>query len=357
MKVTSNRGNQEGIVSRRCLCLVLVAILTIFFANGLKAEPPKAPPGMVLIPAGTYLMGSNSKLAQENETPPHTVQVKSFYMDKTEVTNESFAAFVKATGFVTAAEKDLNAKDYPDAPPELLKAGSLLFAQTNGPVPLDDHMRWWKFVAGANWRKPLGPGSDIKGKDKHPVVCMTWEDALAYAKWAEKRLPTEAEWEWAARGGLAEKDYVWGDQLQPNGKHQANLWQGDFPARDTAEDGYAGTAPVKSFPANGYGLHDISGNVWEFTSDWYDPDYYLRSPKFPEGPTREEALDMKRRKRATSDTRQQLATIPHKVIRGGSFLCNNCYCLGYRPSARQITDTITATNHTGFRCVRSVDAR
>lgn len=307
---------------------------------------------MVWIPGGEFYMGSDE--GEPNETPVHQVRVKGFWMDETEVTNAQFAEFVEATGYVTQGEKSFSPEDYPNAPPEALKAGSLLFKKTDAPVPLDNHTRWWEFIPGADWRHPFGPGSSIEGKEDHPVVCISWDDAQAYAKWAGKRLPTEAEWEFAARGGLENTSYVWGDEFLPEGNHHANLWQGDFPHENTAEDGFATTSPVKSFPPNGYGLYDISGNVWEFVQDWYDPDYYIRSPEInPLGPTRDQVLDPSRRIRAGSDARRQLATTPHKVIRGGSYLCNDCYCKGYRPSARQISDMITSTNHTGFRCAKS----
>ena len=314
-----------------------------------------APEGMVWIPGGEFLMGSNLEFAEVKETPPHTVRIKGFYMDETEVTNERFGEFIQATGYVTVAERPFDPADYPNADPEALKPGSLIFVKSEGPVPLDNHGRWWAFVAGANWRHPEGPGSTIEGKGDHPVVCVTWEDATSYAKWAGKRLPTEAEWEFAAKGGLGnDVPYAWGKTFKVDGKIPANLWQGEFPYENTAEDGFVATAAVKSYPPNGYGLYDMAGNVWEFVSDWYDPDYYLRSPEFnPAGPSATEAMDFNRRLRFESDVRESLRIVPHKVIRGGSFLCNDCYCRGYRPTARQTTDAITSTNHTGFRCVKS----
>ncbi len=314
-----------------------------------KVSPPN---GMKWIPGGEFQMGSNE--GQPNEQPVHKVRVKSFWMDETEVTNAEFRKFVEATGYVTLGEKSFDPKDYPNAPPGTLDAGSLIFKKSDGPVPLTDHMQWWEFKAGSDWKHPEGPDSNIVGRDDHPVVCISWDDANAYAKWAGKRLPTEAEWEFAARGGLKNSTYAWGEDFAPEGALQANLWQGDFPQENTAEDGFDTTAPVKSYPPNGYGLYDISGNVWEYVQDWYDPDYYIRSPEFsPMGPTKEQVLDPTARIRPNADPRPQLATTPHKVIRGGSFLCNDCYCKGYRPSARQITDTITSTNHTGFRCVQT----
>lgn len=343
--------------------LLAVLPLVLLASNGCErgGEPPartggpeRAPEGMVWIPGGEFRMGSDGDLAQPNETPPHTVRIKGFYMDATEVTNAQFRKFVEATGYVTLAEKDFDPADYPNADADALKAGSLVFTPSEGPIPLDYHMRWWTFTPGANWRHPSGPGSSIEGKDAHPVVCVAWDDARAYAEWAGKRLPTEAEWEFAARGGLKDAAYAWGDSFEIDGRIPANLWQGNFPYEDTGEDGFQGTAPVKQFPPNGYGLYDIAGNVWEFVQDWYDPDYYMRSPEFnPLGPTEELVMDFSKRLRWHSDTRESLTITPHKVIRGGSFLCNDCYCLGYRPTARQVTDMITATNHTGFRCVKS----
>ena len=277
------------------LSLVLLVSMT-WSCNRVESESAKeeSPLGMVWIPGGEFSMGSTE--GQPNETPVHLVRVKGFWMDETEVTNAEFRRFVEATNHVTQGEKSFDAKDYPNAPPEALKAGSLLFKMTDGPVPLTDHMRWWEFVPGADWRHPEGPGSDIEGRDDHPVVCVSWDDANAYAKWVGKRLPTEAEWEFAARGGLKNNTYAWGEDFTPDGKIVANLWQGDFPHENTIEDGFAATAPVRSFPPNGYGLYDISGNVWEFVQDWYDPDYYIRSPEFsPSGPSVEEVLDPSRR--------------------------------------------------------------
>ena len=212
--------------------------------------------------------------ATEDARPVHRVYVDGFFIDKTDVTNAEFAKFVKATGYVTIAERKPRAEDYPGAPPENLVAGSVVFSPPNHPVPLNDHFQWWTYVAGANWRHPLGPVSDIKGKDNYPVVQIAYPDAEAYAKWAGKRLPTEAEWEFAARGGLAGKPFVWGDSFRPNGKWMANTHEGHFPEKDTGADGYIGIAPVAQFPANGYGLYDMAGNVWQWTSDWYRPDYY-----------------------------------------------------------------------------------
>ena len=338
-------------------CLLLAACQRQASVEQSDAETPSVeqPKDMIWIPNGEFEMGSREGLA--NEQPVHSVRMKGFWMDEAEVTNAEFRAFIETTDYVTQGEKSFSAEEYPNAPPEALLAGSLIFQKTDGPVPLTDHMRWWSCVPGADWRHPQGPDSSIDGLDNHPVVCISWDDAAAYAEWAGKRLPTEAEWEYAARGGLKDNTYAWGDDFAPEGELQANLWQGDFPHENTNEDGFALTAPVKSFKPNGYGLYDISGNVWEYAADWYDPDYYMKSPEFaPDGPTKDQVLDPASRMRQNSDTRPQLATTPHKVIRGGSFLCNDCYCKGYRPSARQIADMITSTNHTGFRCVMSKPA-
>ena len=298
---------------------------------------------MVRIPAGEFSMGTDKADEKHaEEAPGHSVHLKGFWMDVTEVTNAQFTAFADATGFVTDAEKDLSARDFPNAPPEYLKGGSLLFKKVAGVNPFQcgvGNLPWWKFTAGANWRHPEGLGSDIKNRLNHPVICLTYKDAQAFAKWAGKRLPTEAEWEYAARGGLKNKAYVWGDEERPGGKVMCNHWQGKFPERDTAEDGFAGIAPVKSFPANGYGLYDMAGNVWEMCEDWYQPTYYRVSPKdAPSGP-------------AIGHDPEGTGYGQH-VIRGGSWLCDEGYCLRYRATARQGLDTLTSTNHAGFRCVR-----
>jgi formylglycine-generating enzyme required for sulfatase activity len=298
---------------------------------------------MVRIPAGEFSMGTDKADEKHaEEAPGHSVHLKGFWMDVTEVTNAQFTAFADATGFVTDAEKDLSARDFPNAPPEYLKGGSLLFKKVAGVNPFQcgvGNLPWWKFTAGASWRHPEGLGSDIKNRLNHPVICLTYKDAQAFAKWAGKRLPTEAEWEYAARGGLKNKAYVWGDEERPGGKVMCNHWQGKFPERDTAEDGFAGIAPVKSFPANGYGLYDMAGNVWEMCEDWYQPTYYRVSPKdAPSGP-------------AIGHDPEGTGYGQH-VIRGGSWLCDEGYCLRYRATARQGLDTLTSTNHAGFRCVR-----
>src|SRR5271154_1173160 len=316
-------------------------------------QPPseKAPAGMVWIPGGEFSMGAQTAdtmndvgmKATLDSRPVHRVYVDGFWMDKTDVTNAEFARFAKATGYITVAERKPRAEDFPGAPPENLVAGSVVFAPPDHPVPLDDHFQWWSYVHGANWRHPEGPNSDIKGKDNYPVVQIAYPDALAYARWAHKRLPTEAEWEFAARGGLAGKIYDWGDEFKPNGKWMANTHQGHFPDKDTGVDGYVGIAPVAQFPANGYGLYDMAGNVWQWTSDWYRPDYYAqlaaseveaRNPKGPDSPFDPGEPTEKKR-----------------VHRGGSFLCTDQYCSRYMVGTRGKGEISTGTNHLGFRCV------
>jgi formylglycine-generating enzyme required for sulfatase activity len=279
--------------------------------------------------------------------PVHRVYVDGFWMDKTEVTNDQFEQFVNATGYVTIAEQTPRAEDFPGAPPENLVAGSTVFTPTAGPVPLANHYRWWRYEKGANWRHPLGPQSDIRGKGNYPVVHVAYDDAVAYAKWAGKRLPTEAEWEFAARGGLSGKLYAWGDELKPAGQWRANIFQGTFPVegQDTGEDGFVGIAPVTQFPPNGYGVYDIAGNVWEWCSDWYRPDYYsilartrqvVRNPAGP--PSSFDPLEPTERKR---------------VHRGGSFLCTDQYCTRYMVGTRGRGEISTGSNHLGFRCVKA----
>jgi formylglycine-generating enzyme required for sulfatase activity len=274
--------------------------------------------------------------------PVHRVYVDGFFMDKTDVTNAQFAKFVEATQYVTVAERKPRAEDYPGAPPENLVAGSVVFSPPDHPVALDNYFQWWSYVPGADWRHPLGPKSSIAGRGNYPVVQIAYEDAEEYAMWAGKRLPTEAEWEFAARGGLTGKTYVWGDEFRPHGKWMANTHEGTFPAKDTGADGYAGIAPVAQFPANGYGLFDMAGNVWQWTSDWYRPDYYKRLSadgvaRNPQGP--ESAYD-------PSEPGHQ-----KKVHRGGSFLCTDQYCSRYMVGTRGKGDVDTGTNHLGFRCV------
>ena len=309
------------------------------------APPGEAPPGMVWVPGGIFWMGGNDSSTTDAE-PPHLVRVDGFWMDRTEVTNAAFAAFVKATGYVTVAEIKPDPKDFPGVPPEKLVAGSAVFTPPKKPVSFDDPLSWWDYVPGADWRHPEGPGSSVEGKDDYPVVHVCHVDAVAYAKWAGKRLPTEAEWEFAARGGLDARKYAWGDVFQPGSRPLANTWQGRFPDANTLEDGFERTAPVRSFPPNPYGLHDTIGNVWEWCADWYRPDAYrsVSAREVVVNPTGPEAsLD-------PNDPYQ-----PKRVSRGGSFLCAPNYCSNYRPSARRGTATDSGMSHLGFRCATSGD--
>ena len=318
------------------------------------APSGSAPDGMVWIPGGEFSMGAADPVGSDaNEVgmqattdsrPIHRVYVDGFWMDTTEVTNAQFAVFVKATGYVTVAERKPRAEDFPGAAPENLVAGSVVFAPPDHPVPLTDHFQWWTWVRGASWRHPLGPDSNITGKDDYPVVHVAYEDAEAYAKWAGKRLPTEAEWEFAARGRLAGKPYVWGDELRPQGKWMANTHQGHFPDRDAGDDGYSGLTAVAKFPPNGYGLYDMAGNAWQWTTDWYRADYYAQLAATggvahnPRGP--DASFD-------PSEPGQ-----PKKVHRGGSFLCTDQYCSRYIVGTRGKGEVSTGTNHLSFRCVK-----
>ncbi len=302
--------------------------------------PEPAPQGMVWVPGGTFWMGNNE---YPDSVPEHLVEVDGFWMDEHEVTNAEFAKFVEATGYRTVAELPLDPKDFPTVPPEQLggiKPSSVVFTPPPGPVPLDDHLQWWQMIEGADWRHPTGPDSSIEGLEDHPVVHIAWRDAKAYADWAGKRLPTEAEWEFAARGGLDRAEYCWGNSLRPGAQWQANIWQGRFPSQNTEDDGFHHTAPVGKFAANGYGLHDMSGNVWEWCADWYQPNYYDKSPKKnPPGPD--------------SSFDPQEPGIPKRVQRGGSFMCADSYCRAYRPGARGKGDPSSAAGHIGFRCAKS----
>ena len=324
----------------------IAAFSLVFFATlaaSVFAAEPEPPTGMTFIKSGTFTMGSED--GATDEKPLHEVTVKSFFMDKTEVTNAQFAEFAMATKYVTLAERPLTAKDLPGLLPEFEgKSVALCYRPPKDAVDLRDAMQWWAPVIGANWRHPDGPETDIVGKEKHPVVHVCWDDAQAYCKWAGKRLPTEAEWEFAARGGLEKARYVWGNEFSPGGKWMANTWQGKFPHENTGEDGFKGLAPVGSFPANGYGLFDMAGNVWEWCSDWYLPDYYAKSPKEnPQGPT-------------TSFDRDEPGVMKHST-RGGSWMCSDSYCRGYRPSARMKTSPDTGLSNTGFRCVKDVETK
>ena len=316
-----------------------------------QPAPSPAPAGMVWIPGGEYSMGADDLTAAvcggpglANDTQPvHRVYVDGFWMDATEVTNAAFARFVEATGYVTVAERKPRAEDYPGAPAEMLVPGSLMFSPPAGPVSLENPLAWWRYVPGANWRHPEGPQSSVRGREKQPVVHVAYEDAVAYAKWAQKRLPTEAEWEFASRGGHAGERYVWGGKLQPHGHAEANLWQGAFPYHDTGADGFVSAAPVGSYAANPYGLYDMAGNVWEWCSDWYRPDTYEnlvgKVVRNPTGPR--DSLD------------PQEPGVPKRVQRGGSFLCTDQYCSRYLLGSRGKGAVDTGSNHLGFRCVRS----
>lgn len=320
---------------------------------GTLSEPLDAPRenGMVLIPAGTLYMGADNAQADPNEYPKHNVSIHAFWMDETEVTNAQFDSFVRATGYKTVAEQAIDWDEMkktlppgtPKPPDSTLQPGALVFHPTGQPVPLDDPSRWWRWAVGANWRHPEGPNSSIADKMDHPVVQIAWEDAMAYARWAGKRLPTEAEWEWAARGGQKETLYPWGNDDPGGDAPKANFWQGLFPYQNQLKDGYYTTAPVKSFPPNGYGLYDMAGNVWEWCSDWFDFDYY------------------KKTEASTANTRGPgqannpfMPYLQEKVMRGGSFLCNEDYCSGYRNSRRMGSSPDTGLNHSGFRCVKDV---
>jgi formylglycine-generating enzyme required for sulfatase activity len=323
-----------------------------------SAPPPGAPPeGMVWIPGGEFSMGGADEVEDaggdgrtercdpsDDARPVHRVYVDGFWMDRTEVTNDQFARFVRATGYVTIAERVPTAAEFPEAPPENLVAGSVVFAPPPGPVPLDSHFRWWSYVKGASWRHPSGAGTNLRGRERYPVVHVAYDDAVAYARWAGKRLPTEAEFEFAARGGLAGKRYAWGDELRPGGRWMANTFQGHFPDRDTGDDGWDGLAPVASYPPNGYGLFDVAGNVWEWVSDWYRPDTYAALglagvARNPQGPAQ------------SFDPGEP--GVVKRVQRGGSFLCTNQYCSRYLVGSRGKGDPSSGADHLGFRCVQA----
>ena len=303
------------------------------------------PDGMIFIPGGTFRMGSDTHYPEE--APVHRVTVDSFWLDQTPVTNRDFRKFVNATGYVTFAEIRPNPKDYPGALPHMLKAGSLVFAPPKRPVDLGDWSQWWTFKFGADWRHPYGPRSSISGLDDHPVVHISHPDAEAYARWAGKDLPTEAEWEYAARGGLEGAEFAWGDELTPAGRRMANTWQGNFPHENLASNARKRTSRVTAFPPNGYGLFDMIGNVWEWTSDWYAPKHTADAPKaccIPENPRGGREQD-------SYDSCQPNIRIARKVLKGGSHLCAPNYCRRYRPAARHAQPVDTSTSHVGFRCI------
>lgn len=309
---------------------------------------------MVYIPGGEFDMGSRELTATTcpvlegmrlvpDAQPVHRVSVSPFWIDETEVTNEQFEQFVKATGYVTVAERIPTAEELPGVPEESRVAGGAVFRPPPAGAVIEDSYQWWEFVPGANWRHPDGRGSDLKGREKHPVVQIAFADAEAYAKWAGKRLPTEAEFEFAARGGVSGKLYPWGDEFRPGGRFMANTFQGDFPFVDSGQDGFRGTSPVKSFPANGFGLFDVAGNVWEWCSDWYRPDTYSRAARRgivenPRGPG--DSFD------------PQEPGVAKRVQRGGSFLCSEVYCARYITGSRGKGEVSSGTNHLGFRCAK-----
>ncbi|WZO97795.1 formylglycine-generating enzyme family protein [Isosphaeraceae bacterium EP7] len=309
----------------------------------LDPKPPgPAPAGMTWIPPGRFSMGSDYEPFRDAR-PIHTVELDGFWMDTTPVTNAQFAAFVKAAAYITVAERKPDPKDFPGAPEANLVPGSLVFTPPVGRVNLEDLSAWWRYVPGASWRHPEGPGSDLVGRDDHPVVQVCWDDAAAYARWAGKRLPTESEFEYAARGALSQKSYAWGDEFRPKGSIMANTWQGRFPDRNTRDDGFSRTSPVGQFPANGFGLKDMAGNVWQWCADWYRPDAYrFGARKNPTGPTNgfdpQEPGQLKR------------------VQRGGSFLCSDQYCSRYMPGGRGRGSVDTGSSHLGFRCAKTPES-
>lgn len=334
-------------------CVTTAGAMTAFqptLENGEKAPGPP-PEGMVWVPGGEFSMGTDAdceslcalKGITEDASPVHRVRVNAFWMDEHEVTNAAFAAFVKATGYLTVAEVAPTREEFPDAPEEMLVAGSVVFAPPPQAVSLNDYFQWWEYKKGANWRQPNGPGSSIKGKENHPVVHIAWEDAMAYAKWAGKRLPTEAEWEFAARGGLCGKKFSWGDEFNPGGKYMGNTFQGRFPNEDSGTDGFRGLAPVKQYTANAYGLYDMAGNVWEWCADWYRADYYAKW-------TSNTIADNPAGPQDSYDPMEPGAM--KKVHKGGSFLCSDQYCSRYIMGTRGKGEWRTGSNHVGFRCVR-----
>ena len=314
-------------------------------------DPGETHENMLWIPGGLFHMGSEDFYPEES--PVHEVSVPGFWMDQYEVTNAQFERFVAASGYETLAERPLNPADFPGAPAENLKPGSMLFGKTGRAVDLKNYTNWWVWAPGTNWRHPRGPRSSLEGLELHPVVHVAYEDAEAYARWSGKELPNEAQWEYAARGGLDGKKFTWGDDEFPDGKAMANSWQGEFPWQNLLRDGYEGTSPVGSFPANGYGLFDMAGNVWEWTSDWYvarRPNEGVKSCCSPEMSPRAATAEQ------SYDPGQQQFRIPRKVVKGGSHLCAPNYCLRYRPAARQPQMIDTGMSHIGFRCIASQPA-
>lgn len=350
------------------LSIVLLTVLSIVFffkhtntfdhtESIIIGDGRNGPKGMVWLPGGDFLMGSNSRLAHDNEKPAHKVHIDGFWIDRTDVTNREFAAFVKATGYVTTAERkpewETIKAQLPDgvAKPsdDKLLPGAMVFIGTERPDPMNDAYQWWRFIPGTNWRHPSGPNSNIIGKEDHPVVQVSYEDALSYAKWVGKRLPTEAEWEYAARGGLEQTDYSWGNEFKPNGKKMANTFAGEhFPIVTPQYRNKIGTTKVASFPPNKYGLYDMAGNVWQWVADWYRSDAFALAANGsishnPKGPS--DSYDL--------DDPYTRPDAPKRVIRGGSFLCDENVCMSYRPSARRGLDPYNPMAHVGFRLVKS----
>lgn len=317
---------------------------------GAPAPAKPWPEGMVWVPGGSFQMGTDEEDSYPAERPAHPVQVDGFWMDVHEVTNAEFQKFVDATGYRTVAERPVDweqlRQQLPPGTPKpddaTLQPGSLVFSPPATAVPLDDIRHWWRWTHGATWRSPEGPGSHVRGRAQHPVVHIAWEDAVAYLKWAGKRLPTEAEWEFAARGGKSGERYSWGREITPGGKFMANIFQGEFPHRDTAGDGFAGTAPIGTYPANPYGLHDLIGNVWEWCSDWYRADEF-------KGRAKDEICGNPRGPTASFDPEEP--NQPKRVTKGGSYLCSDHYCINFRPSARRGTAADSGASHIGFRGV------
>lgn len=346
------------------LCFVLIVLINPLYSECCCSNLPNrmnllqslSPSGMVWIPGGEFIMGSDNREAKKDEQPPHRVKVDGFWMDETPVTNRQFREFVEATGYVTTAEKaptleEIMSQVPPGTPPpspELLVPASLVFKPTNGPVSLKNKNIWWEWKPGANWKHPLGPNSSLEGKEDHPVVQVSWFDAAAYAQWAGKRLPTEAEWEFAAYGGKNDILYVWGNEEFSEESPQVNIWQGEFPYKSTKANGYFGTTPVKTYRPSPYGLYDMAGNIWQWCADLYNVSYYSDEAKKeisinPTGPT------------TSYDPEEPFAK--KYVHRGGSFLCHRSYCKGYRVTARMKTCPDTSLNHLGFRCVMSKEMR
>lgn len=353
-----SNGSEEEVAAKNNPAVSCVHVPSRFSAfaadsNILPSTGDTSVAGMAFIPGGSFQMGGDNNQASEDEFPKHEVKIDAFYMDVTEVTNAQFQQFVEATGYITTAELKPDWEELKKALPpstkkpadSLLVPASLVFHASDGPVNLNDYTQWWTWATGADWKHPEGLGSTIKGKENYPVVQVSWYDAVAYCKWAGKRLPTEAEWEYAARGGFSNNIYPWGNEPVSVGKPKTNSWEGKFPYLNEQLDGYIIFSPVKSYPCNNYGLFDIAGNVWEWCSDWYAADYYQsisgEASLNPSGP--QKSYD------------PQEPYTPKRVLRGGSFLCNDSYCGGYRVARRMKSSPDTGLEHTGFRCVK--DAR